>query len=298
MACPVDAAVHQESGSVFFSDHRGHQIMMSDLHCPVTLTPTAGERQPGCRDGKKSLFSEPSGLCVFSNLLFVCDSGNASVRVIDIARLVSRKKSAQEACASESVEEEEDVSTCQTPLIRPFSICRGRKIMQDYHDIYVGDTKQGRVFKITDVKVTSQCSGRLRKLYPAASTNRGIVPVALVFHEDRLFIANGDTNEHEIVVIHANGGTLLSTIASPLISSNSGMCLTDKCLFVSCENHTILKISHIDTNVAVEHYSGKANEPGTRMGLCHLRGFTLPTALLAWDLLCSFAIAGIGPFDW
>ena len=90
---------------------------------------------------RRVFFLEPSGLCVFSNLLFVCDSGNASVRVIDIARLVSRKRSAQilEACPSESVEEEEDgipiagkytitstlalVSTCQTPLIRPFSIC-------------------------------------------------------------------------------------------------------------------------------------------------------------------------------
>lgn len=294
VACPVDAAVHQESGSVFFSDHRGHQIMMSDLHCPATLTPIAGERQPGCRDGKKSLFLEPSGLCVFSNLLFVCDSGNASVRVIDIARLVSRKRSAQilEACASESVEEEEDgipiagkytitstlalVSTCQTPLIRPFSICRGRKIMQDYPDFYVGDTKQGKVFKINDVKLTDQCSGRLRKLYPAASTNRRIVPVALVFHEDRLFIANGDTNEQEIVVIHANGGTLLSAIASPLISFPSGMCLTDKCLFVSCGNHTILKISHIDKNVAVERYSGKASEPGNADGVVSSARFHSP----------------------
>ena len=33
------------------------------------------------------------------------------------------------------------------------------------------------------------------------------------------------------------------------------------------------------------------------MGLCHLQGFTLPTALLAWDKLYSFAIAGIGPFN-
>ena len=294
VACPVDAAVHQESASVFFSDHRGHHIMMSDLHCPATLTPIAGGRQPGCRDGKKSFFLEPSGLCVFSNLLFECDSRNASVRVIDIAGLVSRKRSAQilEACASESVEEEKDgipfagkytitstvalVLTCQTPLIRPFSICRGRKIMQDYPDFYVGDTKQGKVFKITDVKLTNQCSVRLRKLYPAASTNRRILPVALVFHEDRLFIANGDTNEQEIFVIHANGGTLLSTIASPLISSPSGMCLTDKCLFVSCWNHTILKISHIDTDVAVEHYSEKAYEPGNEDGVVSSARFYSP----------------------
>ena len=72
VACPVDAAVHQESGSLFFSDHRGHQIVMSDLHCPATLTPIVGERQPGYRDGEKSLFFgtirpvfiQQSSLCV------------------------------------------------------------------------------------------------------------------------------------------------------------------------------------------------------------------------------------------
>ena len=61
--------------------------------------------------------------------------------------------------------------------------------MQDYPDFYVGDTKQGKVFKITDVKLTNQCSGRLQKLYPAASTNSRVVSVALVFHKDRLYIA-------------------------------------------------------------------------------------------------------------
>ena len=223
--------------------------MMSDLHCPATLTSIAGERQPGCRDGKKSLFLEPLGVCVFSNLLFVCDSGNASIRIIDIARLVSKKRTAQtlEANASELVEEEEDgipiagkytitstlalVSTCRSPLVRPFFICSGRKIMQDYPDFYVGDTKQGKVFKITDVKLTNQCSARLQELYPAASTNSRVVPVALVFHKDRLFIANGDTNEQNIVVIHANRGTVLCTISSPLICLPSGMCLSDRCMY-------------------------------------------------------------------
>ena len=136
-----------------------------------------------------------------------------------------RKRSAQilEDCASESVEEEEDgittagkytirstvalMSTCEAPFIRPFSNFRGCKIMQGYPDFYVGDTKQGNVFKINDVKLTNQCSGRLRKLHPAASTNKRTVPAALVFHEDRLFIANSDTNKLGIVGIHANRGT-------------------------------------------------------------------------------------------
>ena len=37
LACPVDTAVHQTSGTIFFSDQLTHQVMMSDLHSPATL---------------------------------------------------------------------------------------------------------------------------------------------------------------------------------------------------------------------------------------------------------------------
>ena len=65
---------------------------MSDLHCPATLSSIAGEDSSGLRDGRNSLFQNPSGLCIYVNLIFVCDSGNASIRIIDISRLVSKKK--------------------------------------------------------------------------------------------------------------------------------------------------------------------------------------------------------------
>ena len=65
---------------------------MSDLHCPANLSSIAGESNSGLRDGRKSLFQNPSLLCIYTNLIFVCDSGNASISVIDISRLVSRKK--------------------------------------------------------------------------------------------------------------------------------------------------------------------------------------------------------------
>ncbi|PFX13053.1 hypothetical protein AWC38_SpisGene22905 [Stylophora pistillata] len=164
--------------------------------------------------------------------------------------------------------------------------------MQYYPDFYVGDTKQGKVFKITDVKLTTQCSGRLRDLYPAAATNISVAPVALVFYQERLFIANADTNEPGICVAHANRGTLLSTIASPLISTLSGMCLADKCLFVSYGNHTILKISQIDTNVAVEHFSGKCNEPGNEDGVVSSAKFHSPHGISSME--CSLLIRDSG----
>lgn len=137
--------------------------------------------QPGCRDRRKSLFLEPSGLCGCNNLLFVCDSGNASIKVLDVARLVSRKKTAHTlgVSTSESEEKEDDIpltgkytitstlaltSTCGIHLVRPLSVCSGRRIMQDYPDFYVCDTKQGKVFKITDVKLTTQCSGSISRI--------------------------------------------------------------------------------------------------------------------------------------
>ena len=65
---------------------------MSDLHCPANLSSIAGESNSGLRDGRKSLFQNPSLLCIYANLIFVCDSGNASISVIDISRLVSSKE--------------------------------------------------------------------------------------------------------------------------------------------------------------------------------------------------------------
>ena len=291
--CPVDVVIHQQTGTVFFTDHRGQQVMMCDLHCPASVSSIAGENQPGCRDGKKSLFQEPSGLCMFMNLLFLCDSGNSSIRVIDTARLVSKRRTAStlEPGTSESVEEEDGIpiagkytvtstlsliSTSRTPLVRPFSICCGRRILQDYPDLFVGDTKQGKVFKITDVKLANQCSGRLQELYPAGSTSVRILPVAVLFHQDRLFVANGTTSEPGIHVLHANRRTLLSTITSPLLPSPSGMCIVDNCLMVTCENHTVVKVSHMDTKVTVEHFTGKANEPGAEDGVVSSARFHSP----------------------
>ena len=77
LTCPVDVAVHQPTGTIFFSDQFTHQIMKSDLHCPANLSSIAGESNSGLRDGRKSLFQNPSLLCIYANLIFVCDSGNA-----------------------------------------------------------------------------------------------------------------------------------------------------------------------------------------------------------------------------
>ena len=156
LAYPVDAAVHQPTGTIFFSDQFTHQIMMSDLHCPATLSSIAGANSSGLSDGRNSLFQNPSGLCIFANLIFVCDSGNASIRIIDISRLVSKKKNDTLFYEASESEDQDDsipiarkyaitcslslISTISLQLQRPFSICTGRKLLQDYPDFYVGDT--------------------------------------------------------------------------------------------------------------------------------------------------------------
>ena len=59
LACPVDSAVHQPPGNIFFRDQSTHQIIMSDLHYPVTLSSVAGESNSGLRDGRRVCFKIP-----------------------------------------------------------------------------------------------------------------------------------------------------------------------------------------------------------------------------------------------
>lgn len=136
-------------------------------------------------------FRIPQDICIYANLIFVCDSGNASIRIIDISRLVSRKKNDTlfyEASESEDQDDTIPIArkytiTCtlslSLQLLRPFLICIGRKLLKDYPDFYVADTTQGVVFKLTDVTVNTSCKGRLQKLYPGPNSDDRIVPVAL-----------------------------------------------------------------------------------------------------------------------
>ena len=91
---------------------------MSDLHCPANLSSIAGESNSDLRDGRKSLFLNLSLLCIYANLIFVCDSGNASIRVIDISRLVSRKKNDTLFVEANESEDQDDT----IPIARKYTI--------------------------------------------------------------------------------------------------------------------------------------------------------------------------------
>ena len=66
--------------------------MKCDLHSPSNVISIAGGKEPGNKDGQTCSFREPSGLCSFKTILFVCDSGNGSIRAVDFARLVTRSR--------------------------------------------------------------------------------------------------------------------------------------------------------------------------------------------------------------
>ena len=267
---------------------------MSDLHCPANLSSIAGESNSGLRDGRKSLFQNPSLLCIYANLFFVCDSGNASIRVIDISRLVSRKKNDTLFVEANESEDQDDtipiarkytitctlslISTTRLPLLRPFSICIGRKLLQDYPGFYVGGTTN--IFKLTDVTINSSCKGRLQKLYPGPNSDDRILPVALTCYQEKLVVANGHAEQPCILVLHNNRGVLLRLIASPLLPSpsgfDSGLCLVDTHLFVSSSSHCIFKLPIMNDNEDVELYCGKPNEPGSQDGIVTSARFHSP----------------------
>ena len=97
-------------------------------------------------------------------ILLVSDSGNGCIRAVDFARLVTRSRNlvTLDVPCDEELENEDDTpierkitvtttlalrSTSRHFLQRPFSICTIRKLLPEYPDLYVGDTKQKKIFQ-------------------------------------------------------------------------------------------------------------------------------------------------------
>ena len=71
-------------GRLYVCDAYNHKIKMID---PATreCTTFAGDGKAGLADGKEARFHEPSGLAASGGKLFVADSNNHAIRVIDLA---------------------------------------------------------------------------------------------------------------------------------------------------------------------------------------------------------------------
>ena len=57
--CPLDITIHQESGSIFFSDRTANQVMKCDLHSSSNAISIAGGKEPSKSDGKLVLLENP-----------------------------------------------------------------------------------------------------------------------------------------------------------------------------------------------------------------------------------------------
>ena len=66
-------------------------------------------------------------------------------------------------------------------------------------------------------------------MYPPKDTPTNILPVALAFQENKLYVASNLTSNPNILVIDSRNGTLLSFVASELIISPSGLCFLYGC---------------------------------------------------------------------
>src|SRR5437763_7865299 len=79
---PLGLALHE--GKLFIADTYNHKIKVLDPRARTVRT-FAGTGKPGQADGAQPSFYEPGGLAVARGRLYVADTNNHAVRVVDIA---------------------------------------------------------------------------------------------------------------------------------------------------------------------------------------------------------------------
>ena len=128
----------------------------------------------------KSTFYHPLGICRHNILIFSCDSSNDSICVIDDRDVV--KEEVHNNFRSRSATHSRTLSPPPTsfPLQKPFYNCLGRKCLLEYPDLYIGDTKQEIVFRITDV---NQCL-EIHAVESFISSTQGLHLTSLSFLQD------------------------------------------------------------------------------------------------------------------
>ena len=145
---PIGVAVDEKSGIVFFLTFpttRFARVMYIGL--PMSI---AGNGKPGRNNGKSSSFTQPTGLCIFDNLIFLCDAGNSCIRIIDVSYITKRGYRRGKVDGNVRVEESTDqtgtddeisvprkstvgysltlLNASESKLKRPIDICCGRVV--------------------------------------------------------------------------------------------------------------------------------------------------------------------------
>jgi len=79
---PLGVAHHQ--GLLYVADTYNHKLKVIDVGAGQVST-LLGDGEPGWVDGEAPRFSEPGGLCGAAGLLYVADTNNHVVRIVDLA---------------------------------------------------------------------------------------------------------------------------------------------------------------------------------------------------------------------
>jgi sugar lactone lactonase YvrE len=75
--------ISHQNGILYLADSYNHKIKTLDLSSRRVRT-LLGDGEPGFADGRRARFSEPGGVSVSGNYLFVADTNNHAIRRIDL----------------------------------------------------------------------------------------------------------------------------------------------------------------------------------------------------------------------
>ncbi len=75
--------VDYQDGKIYIADAYNHKIKVADVESR-TITTLAGTGKPGIGTKKKPQFNEPAGVSIAKNRLFVADTNNHAIRIIDL----------------------------------------------------------------------------------------------------------------------------------------------------------------------------------------------------------------------
>ena len=256
--CPIGVAVDDKSGIVFFSDISNHMVYKSDLHCPANVSPIAGNGKPGRNNGKSSSFSQPAGLCIFDNLIFVCDDGNACIQIIDVSSINKhrnrRGKVDGNVCVEESTDQTETddeipvprkstviysltlLNSSESKLKRPIDIF-GHVFPKSLPELFVADSEQGMIFVVQSLKLNSSMFQGILKPLDLQHLDTQLVPVAVEYKKLSLFVACAENPSALQLHVKSCKCTILGRFSHLLLGTPSGLCITGNNLFVTDSKH-------------------------------------------------------------
>jgi DNA-binding beta-propeller fold protein YncE len=191
---PVNAGLNSpcdvvfKDGRLYIAMSGSHQVWRLSL-VANTLEVFSGSGREGLQDGPASTaaFSQPSGLALLFNRLYVVDAGASALRELDIETGAVRTIVGEGLFGFGDQDGTGKVARLQYPL--------DISADQMHRMLWVTDTYNNKIKRIgVDSEFISS----------VAVDRRLDEPGGLVFHNDTLYIAN--TNAHEIMCLNPNNG--------------------------------------------------------------------------------------------